>query len=193
MPTPFDVANVAATDGSRPQRRSSAARRTLVALVPVWLFSLAAGGCTRSAGTSPSSSAGRGAPPPLPSGGNRAAEPSPLAATPWSDGGVKPCTAGSAPSLRIRVQDAFTGASICDASVVGSLGTVHEPLTCSGGFDCRCVGFGEKLGTFQVTVTKPGYRSATTTVVVDKSTGCHVVTKDATVKIRRFANTRPVR
>src|SRR6187399_1858347 len=79
MPTPFDVPNVAATDGSRPQRRSSAARRTLVALVPVWLFSLAAGGCTRSAGTSPSSSAGRGAPPPLPSGGNRAAEPSPLA------------------------------------------------------------------------------------------------------------------
>jgi hypothetical protein len=188
-------AYVAGTDGPKPRRPSNAVRTTLVASVLAMLASLVAGGCARRTGTGSSSSARKdvASSPSNSIATNRPTEPVPHADTPPGKSSVTRCTASSAWSLRIRVQDASTGASICDASLVASLGTVHEQLKCFGRYDCRCVGFSEQQGTFQVTVTKPGYRTVTKTVVVDQSTGCHVVTKDATVRMRRLGNTPPVR
>lgn len=97
----------------------------------------------------------------------------------------RPCSMNSVHALRIRVRNQSTGAAICDASVVASLGTRQERLLCFAGADCACVGFGETHGRFLVTVTKPGYQPASRTVVVDPPTDCHVSTKEVTVRLRR--------
>jgi hypothetical protein len=50
--------------------------------------------------------------------------------------------------------------------------------------DCDYSWGNEQLGNFQVTVTKPGFRPATLTIVVNKTNGCHVVPRYATVRLQ---------
>ncbi len=94
------------------------------------------------------------------------------------------CTANLVRALVVHVEDANTSAAICDATVTSNDGSQTETLICNENPSvCECRGPWEQLGTFQVTVTKPGYKQAETTVVVDKRDECHVITKDVTVKL----------
>ena len=97
--------------------------------------------------------------------------------------GEKSCTTQANWSFRVYVEDAVTGASICDATVNASQGSEDTQLTCLGGTGCPCVGVTEQLGTFQITAAKSGYQIGAVTIIVDQSDGCHVVTKDVTVKL----------
>lgn len=94
------------------------------------------------------------------------------------------CTANLVASFVVHVEDAKTNAAICDATVTSNDGSQTQTLICNDNPSvCECTGPGEELGTFHVTVTKPGYQQAETTVVVDKRDECHVITKDVTVKL----------
>jgi hypothetical protein len=152
-------------------------------------------GCARSAGTSPSSSSSTEASPPqlLPASANRSAEPSlpALAPAPTNAdiGRANACTANIVSPLHVQVKDAVTGASICDASVVASHGADLTRLSCWGPPDCDYSWGNEQLGKFQVTVTKPRFRPATLTIVVNKTNGCHVVPRYATVRLEPLGST----
>ena len=93
------------------------------------------------------------------------------------------CTAIATWSFRVRVTDSKTGASICDATLIASDGSKDTTLTSVGGADCLYVGVTEQLGTFRVTATKAGYQTGMTSIVVDQSDGCHVVTQDGGVTL----------
>lgn len=94
----------------------------------------------------------------------------------------KECTAIAIWSFRVHVRDSSTGAEMCDATVIASDGATDTPLSCVGE-DGPYVGVAEQLGTFQITAAKSDYRDGSTTIVVDQSDGCHVVTKDATLEL----------
>ena len=100
------------------------------------------------------------------------------------DSEQKACTTQANWSFRVHVKDAVTGFSICDATLSATEGTEVTELTCYDNAGCVCAGGFEQLGTFQVTVTKSGYQTFTTTIVVDQSDDCgHVVTKDVTINL----------
>ncbi len=86
------------------------------------------------------------------------------------------CDAGLRWSIVAHVRDANTGAEICDASGVARDGSYQQDLTCFGSPTCSCNGVGERLGTYEVTITAPDYQPSTKTVVVDDSDACHVET-----------------
>jgi hypothetical protein len=92
--------------------------------------------------------------------------------------------------FQVQVKDAVTGASICDPLVVASVGTEHTQLRCYSHPDCVCSGVDERLGTFELTVNKAGYRTATTTAVVDQTNGCHVVPKFTVIRLRPLRSKR---
>lgn len=86
------------------------------------------------------------------------------------------CDAALRWSIVAHVRDANTGAEICGASGVAQDGPYQEDLTCFGAPSCSCNGVSERLGTYQVTISAPGYQPSTKTVIVDDSDACHVET-----------------
>jgi hypothetical protein len=93
------------------------------------------------------------------------------------------CNAFARWSFRIRVRDSVTGSPICDAALSATDGATETPLTSVGSPDCVYVGVAEQLGTFHISVTKAGYQTSATTVIVDQKDECNVITKDATVTL----------
>ena len=106
-----------------------------------------------------------------------------LFATALPQCGSRDCTGVAVWSFRVHVEDSVSGTAICDASVTASEGGTETQLTCLGSDNCPCVGVAEQLGTFQITVRKSGYQTRSTTIIVNESDDCHVVAKDATVKL----------
>ena len=98
-----------------------------------------------------------------------------------SDG--RECTSIAVWSFRVHVADSSTGEQICDANVTASEGSMDTQLTPLGEPDCIYVGVAEQLGTFTITTEKAGYRTSATTITVDQSDGCHVITKDRLVEL----------
>ncbi len=86
-------------------------------------------------------------------------------------------------SINVTVRDEATGERICNASIVARDGQFQETLQCSTGTDCTCFGVGERLGTYEVTVSASGYQIAKKTVVVDDSDECHVARQHVEFKL----------
>ncbi len=95
----------------------------------------------------------------------------------------KSCDASLHYSINVTVRDEATGERICNASVVAQDGQFQEALQCSAATDCTCFGVGERLGTYEVTVSAPGYQTAKKTVVVDDSDECHVTRENVEFKL----------
>ncbi|MCB9582103.1 MAG: hypothetical protein H6717_34025 [Polyangiaceae bacterium] len=93
------------------------------------------------------------------------------------------CDAAVRWSIVAHVRDANTGAEICNASGVAQDGPYQEDLTCFDSPTCSCNGVGERLGTYEVTISAPGYQSSKKTVVVDDSDACHVETVHVEFKL----------
>jgi hypothetical protein len=91
------------------------------------------------------------------------------------------CPGGGAPPAILTVVDAHSGATIADASAVARNGAFSEQLTLCG--SNYCLG-SAKAGTYQITVTAPGYEQghASLDVSVDS---CNVVdsTQHLSVKL----------
>ncbi len=76
------------------------------------------------------------------------------------------CAAANERMLSIYVRDQATQQPICDATVMLTLGTQRMYAdVASGGTDCHFVG-GYDPGTYQVDVSKTGYQTSTTMIVV---------------------------
>ncbi len=89
------------------------------------------------------------------------------------------CTEIALPSLRGTVRDE-QGRPICDAQIVARDGAFQQTLTlfAAPGGACEFSGVPERPGTYEVTVSKPGYETERlANVVVGRDpTGCHVKT-----------------
>jgi hypothetical protein len=73
--------------------------------------------------------------------------------------------------------------SVCDASVTARLGSSSTQLmVLPGGNACEYVGPYEQAGTFTVTASKPGFRTATTEVTVPQG-DCHVEGQNVTLTL----------
>jgi hypothetical protein len=152
----------------------------------VLLSFVVACGCARSAGTSPSSSSEPDASLRQPRSTASAAADT---LTP-APSGVRKCSGSIVASLQVQVKDAVTGASICDPLVMASVGAERTQLRCYSRPDCVCSGVNERLGTFQLTVSKAGYSAATTTAVVDQTNGCHVIPKFKVIRLQPLRSKR---
>lgn len=96
------------------------------------------------------------------------------------------CTTLLAYSLTITVTDAATGARICDATVTATDGAFSQALDKIDGIpDCTYFGPAERAGTYQVTVTKAGYMTATKTGLVVTKDECHVKGVAATIALSK--------
>jgi hypothetical protein len=102
--------------------------------------------------------------------------------TDLTDGTV--CTLIAVSSLNVTVRDSGTGQRICDATVVAVQdGTTYE-LRRSGTPDaCTYAGPEERSGTFEVRVSKTGYRPGTATAQVGRDE-CHVIPVQVTVDVQ---------
>lgn len=86
-------------------------------------------------------------------------------------------------SFSVHVVDAHTNAGICNATMTWNDGSQTMTYDCDGPPECGyCSGPMEQMGTFHVTVTKPGYQKAETTIVVPGEQ-CHVITQNVTVHL----------
>lgn len=96
------------------------------------------------------------------------------------------CTTIAAASLNIKVTDAATGMSICDATVTAKDGTFTEVLMPAGiSSSCQYAGPYERAGTYSVTVEKAGYVTQTKTGLVVTKDVCHVMPVSATIALAK--------
>lgn len=89
------------------------------------------------------------------------------------------CTKVAVPALSVTARDAQTGAPICDATVVARDGDFEETLMRFPAPGCECQGAEERLGTYQVTASAPGYQPLTKTMVAAIANECNVETAHA--------------
>ena len=96
------------------------------------------------------------------------------------------CTTLLAFSLTITVTDAATGARICDATVTATAGAFSEQLQKGpDGGNCTYFGVAERAGTYQVTVSKTGFVTATRSGLVVTKDACHVMGVAATIPLSK--------
>ena len=105
-----------------------------------------------------------------------------LSVADWACSGAS-CDGAMGYSIRARVRDANTGKEMCNVKAVAHDGNDEWQLTCWGPPECSCAGVPERLGTYELTVTAPGYQDSTSTVVVDTKDECRVHTESVTVKL----------
>jgi hypothetical protein len=82
--------------------------------------------------------------------------------------------------LTVRVED-VQGRTLCDARVEAAEGSYRETFD-DALDDCVFRGAGERAGTYTLTVTRSGFRTAETVVRVDRDL-CHVQNKSVTVRL----------
>ncbi|HEU4408914.1 MAG TPA: carboxypeptidase-like regulatory domain-containing protein [Polyangiaceae bacterium] len=91
-------------------------------------------------------------------------------------------------SIALRLSDE-RGAPVCDATVIVRDGSAQWQLESSNpaGPSCTWYGIGERPGNYEITVTKPGYLTATrSNVVVSKGPdACHVDTAEVDMQLTR--------
>jgi hypothetical protein len=96
------------------------------------------------------------------------------------------CTEQAVPSLNIEVRDE-RGQPACDATVVVRAPGFEESIApgLGPGGACAWVGPFERPGSFDVTVSRPGYatQSLRGVTVVKDALGCHVVTTELDVRL----------
>jgi len=103
--------------------------------------------------------------------------------------GIGGCKTYAAPGLSIAIVDATSGKPIAsNATVQISEGSFVETLTIPGdtandGFHAS--GAHERIGTYTVRVTKPGYVTWVRNDVRVQSGGCHVRTTELTASLQR--------
>ncbi len=84
------------------------------------------------------------------------------------------CTEEAVNGLSVRVLDAATDQPICDAKVTATDGAHSELLSLFPGSQCVYSGATERAGTYQITVERNGYLSATRDSVTVTEDDCHV-------------------
>ena len=107
-----------------------------------------------------------------------------LAATLASCASASTCPAVAWSGIAVVVQDATNGASICDATVTLRDGSYVETATAIGG--CSYAGAFERSGTYDIEVSKVGFRTAAAHGVVvtkDTNTCPHVVGKSVVIAL----------
>ena len=101
-----------------------------------------------------------------------------LAAAACGHPGYATCLDEAHKAVGVHVQDADTGAPVCDAVVVIHSGVYSESLPVrndpadDGAPGCVYAGAYERPGTYEVDVSRAGYASATTTGVVVPLDSC---------------------
>lgn len=103
------------------------------------------------------------------------------------------CTNIAIEGLAVGIEDAVTRTSICGALVVATDGAYSETLTrydisgtADGGIPlggCSYYGATERAGTYVLTVTAPGYRTATVDGVTVTRDACHVMAHSLIVQL----------
>ncbi|GAC1351999.1 MAG: hypothetical protein NVS3B20_11480 [Polyangiales bacterium] len=99
------------------------------------------------------------------------------------------CTTDARNSIALRVTDE-NGFLVCDAKVVVHEGAINHDMSSVGpAGSCAWFGLAEQAGTFDLTVSKPGYvTNEVKGVVVTTEPACHhVVTKEVNVQLARAA------
>jgi hypothetical protein len=97
------------------------------------------------------------------------------------------CTAIAVSSLNVTVRDQATAQHICDATVVAVRGGVPYELRRAGSGTpegCTYAGPEERAGTFEVSVTRGGYETATARAQVSADE-CHVIPVQVTIDLRK--------
>jgi hypothetical protein len=92
------------------------------------------------------------------------------------------CPAVAVVGLIVTVDDAATGAPVCDATVTATDGAYSETLSAFTAGACTYQGARERAGTYSITAVQ-GSRTATVDGVTVVSDGCNVVTRQVTITL----------
>ena len=96
------------------------------------------------------------------------------------------CTLQFVYGLAVTVQDAATGRRVCDAQVTAVSGLYRETLLALGSSeDCSYSGAGERAGVYELTASKAGYASTTSSNVRVDADVCHVIPVRVTIELKR--------
>lgn len=95
------------------------------------------------------------------------------------------CTQEVVPGLRIAVLDATNGQPLVENVEVRAVdGTYQETLEFLPGLEHPFSGADERMGTYTLTVSKPGYQTYTSPPIVVTRDVCHVITQSLTVNLQ---------
>jgi hypothetical protein len=92
------------------------------------------------------------------------------------------CPAIAVDGLIVTVDDAATGAPVCDATVTATDGTFSETLAPFTVGACTYQGVRERAGTYSITAVE-GSQTATVNGISVASDGCNVVPRQVTMTI----------
>lgn len=96
------------------------------------------------------------------------------------------CTAIAVDAIVVTVVDGASNQRICDATVVAAEGSFSEMLrSFPGATDCTYSGPTERVGVYEVRVTKAGYAPVTQGSVRVTRDECHVIPVRLTVTLNR--------
>ncbi len=93
------------------------------------------------------------------------------------------CSTEAVAGIQVTTQDAISRMQLCDAMVVVRSGTYEETLQAFPGTPCSYAGAYERPGTYEVTVSRTGYRNATRRDIRVTQDECHVVTQEVPVEL----------
>jgi hypothetical protein len=107
------------------------------------------------------------------------------ARAPGAPGGIA-CTLQFVYGLAVTVQDAATGRRVCDAQVTAVSGSYRETLLALGSSeDCSYAGAGERAGVYELTASRAGYASTTSSNVRVEADVCHVIPVRVTIALTK--------
>lgn len=93
------------------------------------------------------------------------------------------CTTEARAGIQVTVQDALSHMPLCDAVVVARSDGYEETLQAFPGDPCNYAGAYERPATYEVVVSRTGYRNATRTGIAVVQDNCHVVTQQVAVDL----------
>jgi hypothetical protein len=100
--------------------------------------------------------------------------------------GAVACTLQFVYGLAVTVQDAATGRRVCDAQVTAVSGSYQETLfALESSEDCSYAGAGERAGVYELTASRAGYASTTSSNVRVEADVCHVIPVRVTIDLKK--------